>query len=429
MDDPVAILERQAETRVAELVPIRYGRMAVSPFTFFRGAAAIMAADLAHEPASDLRVQVCGDAHLVNFGVFAAPDRKLVFDLNDFDETLPAPFEWDVKRLAASVVVAARDNENSKAEQRKAGRAAAAAYRKTTSELAERPFLDTWYARMDVEPLLDLFANRLSTKRLGRVSKELGKAERRTNMGALERFAEPTAHGYRIRAQPPVIVPIGDEQRAETEARVVAALERYEATMSPERRIVLREYRFADVARKVSGVGSVGTEGFMVLMLGKRTGDPLFLQFKEAKESVLAPYAGASEYENEGERVVVGQRVMQAASDSFLGWATAVHRADTDLFGKDFYGRQLRDKKGAAKVERMSPDDLELYARLCGACLARAHARSGKIAERAEVTRKGHGFAREIADFAVAYADKNESDYEAMLQAEADGRIEVQRGV
>jgi uncharacterized protein (DUF2252 family) len=419
--DPIEILEEQAATRIAELVPVRYGRMAVSPFAFFRGAAAIMAADLAQMPSTSLRVQSCGDAHLVNFGVFAAPDRRLVFDLNDFDETLPAPFEWDVKRLAASMAVAARGNGFAGPDQRAAARGSVRAYQEVLAEFTNLGFLDAWYARIDVDPLIE--AARAKGRNVKAPAKAVAKAHRRTSLGSLARFAEKVDGHYRIKPEPPVIVPVEEGRRQVAQEIVERALSGYVTTLSVERRIVLGHYRFVDIARKVSGVGSVGTDGYMVLLMGEHDQDPLFLQCKEAQESVLAPYAGPGDHASQGERVVHGQRIMQAASDSFLGWY------DPPEGPRQYYVRQLRDMKGGAEVATMTPRGLERYGRLCGACLARAHARSDQIARLSGYVGKGKTFADAITEFAVAYADQDESDYQALLDSERDGRIAVERGV
>lgn len=422
--DPVAVLERQAAARVPELVPIRYGRMAVSPFTFYRGGAAIMAWDLAHTPTTSLRVQACGDAHLLNFGVFAAPDRRLVFDLNDFDETLPAPFEWDVKRLAASFVIAARDNGFTRTQQREVTRTAVREYQRLMAEFVPLPFLDVWYARLDADTLQEELSAGAGDKLVSRMEKQLTRAQRRTSLGALARFAEQTAEGYRIKPDPPVVVPVPAEQIEALEPIITQAFADYGATLSPERRIVLSRYSFVDFARKVVGVGSVGTEAYMLLLMGNGDRDPLFLQLKEAQESVLAAHAGASEYEQQGERVVQGQRIMQAASDAFLGWFVGAGEAR-----RHFYMRQLRDMKGSADIASMTPQALGLYARACGGTLARAHARSGDVARLSGYVGTGARFAAAIEEFAVAYADQNERDHEALMAAEADGRIVVERGV
>ena len=419
--DPVGILEEQNATRVPELVPIRHGRMIVSPFTFYRGGAAIMASDLSQTPSTGLRVQCCGDAHLSNFGVFAAPDRRLVFDLNDFDETLPAPFEWDLKRLVASFVIAARDNGYRRKEQRAAARAAAEAYRKTMARATAMRFLEVWYARVDAEELLTELKDKATVKA---AQKSLAKARKRTSLGSLSKFAQRADGGYRIKQQPPVIVRPPDATYGNLEQAIRRGLADYARSLPPERRLVLDHYHYVDFARKVVGVGSVGTEAFMVLLMGDRDDDPLFLQVKEADPSVLAPYAGDGEYEQQGERVVHGQRVMQAASDPFLGWATG-----TGARGREFYVRQLRDMKGSAAIETMPPGRLARYGQLCGATLARAHARSGDAAKVTGYLGDDDTFDRALEQFAVAYADQNDADYAEFTDAADDQRIEVERGV
>jgi len=422
--DPVATLEQQNETRVPELVPIRHGRMIVSPFTFYRGGAAIMAWDLSRTPTTGLRVQCCGDAHLSNFGVFAAPDRNLVFDLNDFDETLPAPFEWDVKRLAASFVVAARDNGHRPKEQRAAVRAAVRTYREMMATAATMRFLDVWYRRIEIDELLAELAPTAAASTLKAAQKNLAKARRRTSLGSLAKFAVKVDGDYRIVQQPPVIVKPPDDQEQAAEELVRQGLIDYAQTLSPDRRVVLDHYHYEDFARKVVGVGSVGTEAFMVLLMGDRDDDPLFLQVKEATTSVLAPYAGDSEYAHHGERVVQGQRLMQAASDAFLGWVTgggALHRS--------FYVRQLRDMKGSAVIETMAPQVLARYGEICGGALARAHARSGDAAKIAGYLGDDDTFDRAVEEFAIAYADQNEADYGAFTYAADEQLIAVERGV
>ncbi|MGZ6621979.1 MAG: DUF2252 domain-containing protein [Solirubrobacteraceae bacterium] len=422
--DPIGVLEEEDATRVAELVPIRHGRMIVSPFTFYRGGAGIMAWDLSRTPTTGLRVQCCGDAHLSNFGVFAAPDRQVVFDLNDFDETLPAPFEWDVKRLVASFVVAARDNGHRRKEQRAAARAAAAAYRTAMSSAATMRFLDVWYTRIDAEQLLAEVTATMDKATRKAAQKNLAKARSRTSLGSLSKFAQQVDGEYRIKQQPPVIVRPPETQYDDFEQLIRQGLADYAHSLSPERRLVLDHYHYADFARKVVGVGSVGTEALMVLLMGDREDDPLFLQVKEASESVLAPYAGASEYEQHGERVVQGQRVMQAASDAFLGWVTG-----TGERHHDFSVRQLRDMKGSAVIETMPPGRLARYGELCGATLARAHARSGDAAKITGYLGDDDTFDRALEHFAVAYADQNEADYAAFTRAADEQRIAVERGV
>jgi uncharacterized protein (DUF2252 family) len=422
--DPVGILEAQNETRVPELVPIRHGRMIVSPFTFYRGGAAIMASDLSQTPTTGLRVQCCGDAHLSNFGVFAAPDRRPVFDLNDFDETLHAPFEWDLKRLVASFVIAARDNGHRRKEQRAAARAAAEAYRKTMAMAAAMRFLEVWYTRIDAEDLLTELAAREGKAKIKAAQKGLAKARTRTSLGSLSKFAERVDGGYRIKEQPPVIVHPSEETYGHFEQIIKQGLADYASSLSPDRRLVLDHYQYVDFARKVVGVGSVGTDAFMVLLMGDRDDDPLFLQVKEADTSVLAPYAGAGEDEQQGERVVQGQRIMQAASDPFLGWATG-----TGARGRDFYVRQLRDMKGSVAIEGMPPANLSRYGEVCGTTLARAHARSGDAANIAGYLGDDDTLDRALEHFAVAYADQNDADYAAFTDAADKKRIAVERGV
>jgi uncharacterized protein (DUF2252 family) len=422
--DPVGIINKQNATRVPELVPVRHGRMIVSPFTFYRGSAAIMAWDLSCTPSTGLRVQCCGDAHLSNFGVFAAPDRRLVFDLNDFDETLPAPFEWDVKRLVASLVVAARDNGHRRKEQRAAARAAAMAYRRTMAKAATMRFLDIWYARFDADKLIADLVPSTDKAAIKSARKALAKAQTRTSLGSLSKFAQRVDGGYRIKQQPPVIERPPETQTVEFEQIIREGLADYARSLSPDRRVVLDHYHYEDFARKVVGVGSVGTEALMILLMGDREDDPLFLQIKEASTSVLAPYAGASEYEHQGERVVHGQRLMQAASDAFLGWVTGKGARQ-----REFYVRQLRDMKGSAAVETMPPARMALYGELCGATLARAHARTGDAAKIAGYLGDDDTFDRALERFAVAYADQNEVDHAAFAQAANEDRIAVERGV
>ena len=422
--DPVGILEKQNATRVPELVPIRHGRMIVSPFTFYRGSAAIMACDLSRTPTTGLRVQCCGDAHLSNFGMFAAPDRRVVFDLNDFDETLPAPFEWDVKRLVASFVVAARDNGHRRKEQRAAARAAAAAYRTTMAKAATMRFLDVWYTRFDADKLIAELAPTADKAAVKSARKALAKAQTRTSLGSLSKFAQRVDGGYRIKQQPPVIVRPPETMSDDFEQIIRQGLADYARSLGPDRRVVLDHYHYEDFARKVVGVGSVGTEAMMILLMGDREDDPLFLQIKEANTSVLAPYAGASEYEHQGERVVHGQRLMQAASDAFLGWVTG-----TGERRREFYVRQLRDMKGSAAVETMPPARLALYGELCGATLARAHARTGDAAKITGYLGDDDTFDRALERFAVAYADQNDADYAAFTKAAEEHRIDVERGV
>lgn len=422
--DPVAVLEEQNAVRVPELVPIRHGRMIVSPFAFYRGGAAIMAWDLSRAPTTGLRVQCCGDAHLSNFGVFAAPDRRLVFDLNDFDETLPAPFEWDVKRLVASFIVAARANGHRPKEQRAAARAAASSYRTTIAAAATMRFLDVWYRRFEADDLLALLRPTADKAAIKATKRNLAKARKRTSLGSLSKFAEQVDGRYRIRQQPPLVVRPPESRGGEFDDLVHRGLADYARSLSPDRRVVLDHYHYADVARKVVGVGSVGTEALMVLLMGDREDDPLFLQIKEARASVLAPYAGAGAYEHQGERVVQGQRLIQAASDPFLGWLTGAGEQR-----REFYVRQLRDMKGSAVIEAMAPDRLARYGEVCGATLARAHARTGDAAKIAGYLGEDDAFDRAVTRFAAAYADQGDADFAAFTRAADDGRIAVERGV
>ena len=426
--DPVAVLEEQARTRVQELVPIRYARMAASPFAFFRGAAAVMAADLVHTRASGLRVQACGDAHLSNFGVFAAPDRRLVFDLNDFDETLPGPWEWDVKRLLASFEIAARERGFKRKQRRQCLLAASAAYRGAMSGFAGLRDLEVWYARLDVESLLpelrEELGDRLEARELARVERNLAKARAKDSVRARDRLAEVVDGELRIVSDPPLIVRAEDlmpaDERHQLEARLLEILGSYRGTLQGDRRQLLDRYRFRHLARKVVGVGSVGTRAWVALLTGRDDSDPLFLQAKEAEASVLEPHVGASGFDNHGQRVVEGQRLMQAASDIFLGWCPAVGYDDRE---RDFYLRQLWDGKRSADVERLGPEAMTVYARMCGWTLARAHARSGDRVAIAAYLGGGDRFDRALAEFAARYADQNERDYEALLAAIACGRL------
>ncbi len=429
--DPVALLEGQAESRVPELVPIRYGRMLVSPFTFYRGAALIMASDLAATPTSGLRVQLCGDAHLSNFGVFGSPERRAVFDINDFDETLPGPFEWDLKRLAASLEVAGRDRGFADADRDAIVRGCVRSYRSAMADFAGQTNLEAFYARFDVEDVFARYRATVPRKIMKRAEKALAKARTKDSMQALDRLCHEVDGEPRITADPPLIVPVADLLTDDTAAIftewVHARLRDYRRTLETDRRRLLERYRFVDLARKVVGVGSVGTRAWIALLVGRDQGDPLFLQFKEAQPSVLEDYAGRSDYRNAGHRVVSGQRLMQAAGDIFLGW---LHVTDTfDGAERDFYVRQLRDWKGSADIEVMVPKGMEIYAQMCGWTLARAHARSGDPVAITAYLGKSDAFDRAIAAFSVAYADQNERDYAALTEAVAGGRLTAQTGV
>ena len=427
--DPVEILERQDATRVPELVPIRHGRMAVSPFTFYRGGAAIMAADLASGPRTGLIVQLCGDAHLSNFGVFAAPDRRLIFDINDFDETHPGPFEWDVKRLAASFAVAGRDRGFGEADRRAAVAEAAGEYRREMRRLAAMRTLDVWYERLDIAAI-EQFTSQVSRKTAKRYDKARAKAEAKNSLRAFDKLTHTDGGEVRIISDPPLIVPIeelaGGGRGPEIEKRLQRVFEAYARTLDRDVRHLVEGYRYVHAAHKVVGVGSVGTRAWILLLLGRDPGDPLFLQAKEAQHSVLEPFTGASAFRQQGRRVVEGQRLMQAASDIFLGWTTAKGLDGKD---RDFYVRQLWDGKGSAEIEKMTPATMGLYGRLCGWTLARAHARSGDRVAIAAYLGKGDAFDRAMCAFAEAYADQNERDYEVFTGAVSEGRLEAVTGL
>ena len=423
--DPVELLEGQAASRVGQLVPLRYARMLVSPFTFYRGAAAVMAADLAPAPRSGFGVQLCGDAHLSNFGAFASPDRELLFDVNDFDETLPGPWEWDAMRLAASFAVAGRASGFKRRERLSIVAAMGEEYRGAMRRLAEIGNLDVWYTKMDVAAVAERWGAAAGEKEREAFRRNLAKTQAKDRMRALSKLTREVDGELRIVSEPPLIVPMGelvDDTRDDVEARVLEVLAAYRDTLSEDRRVLLDSYRFVDAALKVVGVGSVGTRAFIALLLGRDNGDPLFLQVKEAQRSVLEPYAAPSAYENQGERVVQGQRLTQAASDILLGWVKA---RGLDGKQRDFYVRQLWDQKGSAKVENMDPAALTAYAQICGTTLAHAHARSGDRIAIAAYLGKSDTFDRAVAEFAEAYADQNERDYEALQTAAEEGKIEV----
>ena len=425
--DPVGLLLGQAASRVPELVPIRHGRMLVSPFTFYRGAALPMAADLAGTPASGLRVQLCGDAHLSNFGAFASPERNLVFDVNDFDETLPGPFEWDVKRLAASLAVAGRDNGYPAKVRRKIALAAAEGYRTAMRGFAGQTFLEVWYAHLDVEPTFAQFRSQIKAKRFKEAEKLLAKAHTRDSTQALGKLTTMVDGQRRIISDPPMIVPV-EEVFAGVQAGAIyelirTVLGKYRRSLQSDRRHLLENFRLVQVARKVVGVGSVGTRAWVVLMDACDGVEPLFLQAKEAQPSVLAEYCGRSKYNNQGERVVAGQHLQQAQSDIFLGWTRITNPADG--VDRDFYVRQLRDWKFSVPIELMLSTGMALYARLCGWTLARAHARSGDRMALAAYLGGSVKFDQAIADFAETYADQNELDYAALQAAVKDGRAEA----
>src|ERR1022692_3263046 len=421
--DPVSILQEQARTRVPDLVPIRYGRMAASAFAYYRGAAAPMAWDLAHTPTTDIPVQCCGDAHLVNFGMFAAPDRRLVFDVNDFDETLPGPFDWDVKRLAASFAVAARDNGFKDQAGWEAARHCARSYRTQMAGFAQQRFLDVGYTRIDIERVARQLAAKQPKKAVRRRGRDIEKAHLRTSYRTFTKLCHQVDGQYVIKPDYPLIVryPVQDNPGIIDELRSALAL--YLQTLQADRREVLHRYYFGDFARKVVGVGSVGTEAFVLLLLGDRPDEPLFLQLKEAQESVLAPYTGGHCQQHEGERVVRGQRLIQIAADPFLGWTSGI--AVDGAESRDYYVRQLRDMKGSMDVSAMDPGQLAYYARLCGWALARAHARTGRASLISGYLGSAEVFDRAIADFAIAYADQNEADHQRLVDAVASGRVQA----
>jgi uncharacterized protein (DUF2252 family) len=427
--DPVTILEDQAESRVQELVPIRYGRMLVSPFTFYRGAAAIMAADLAQTPASGLRAQLCGDAHLSNFGVFASPEREMLFDINDFDETLPGPWEWDVKRLAVSLCVAGRDRNLSKQEIADILVWTAQAYRQSMRGFAQMSNLDVWYASLNAEDIMGVVRAQqlVKGKRLQQMEKRLGKARTKNSTRAVLKLTEAVDGQLRFVSDPPLVVPmqelLGQTESEELRKRLEVMLADYRSSLTDEYSVLLGDYTFQSIARKVVGVGSVGTRAWVLLFMGRDEQDPLVLQAKEAQASVLEPFAGASQYENHGQRVVEGQRLMQASGDILLGWLPATGIDDVT---RDFYVRQLWDGKLSIEIETMTHPMLRSYGALCAWTLARAHARTGDRIAIASYLGVGGVFDQAIVDFSEAYADQNERDYQELVQAVKSGRVQAE---
>ena len=435
--DPVALLERQATSRVPELVPIRYGRMLVSPFTFFRGAALIMATDLATTPDSGLKTQVCGDAHLSNFGLFASPERTLMFDVNDFDETLPGPWEWDLKRLAASVVIAARDREFTEKEATTAALAVGSSYRAEMARLSGMSTMDVWYTRIDAAGLLTELQNtaaktgsKADKRMASRTASMMTKARTRDSLQALGKLTSVVDGQLRIVSDPPLVVPTEEIFSPEVSNGLRETFHQlirgYRHSLQTDRRHLLEQFQFVQIARKVVGVGSVGTRAWILLMVGDDNDDPLFLQAKEAEASVLEEFVGKSGYANHGARVVAGQHLMQAASDIFLGFETV---EGPDGITRDYYLRQLRDWKGSFEVEGAIPQGLTKYASVCAQTLARAHARSGDRIAIASYLGSGPTFERALAEFAATYADQNERDYRALSDAAASGRITVQSDI
>ncbi len=451
--DPVGLLEEQNVTREPDLVPVRHGRMMVSPFTFYRGAAKIMAADLADTPVAGLETQLCGDAHLSNFGLFASPERVLLFDVNDFDETLPGPFEYDVKRMAASFAIAGRNNGFSQADTRAATLASVAAYREAMATFAQMGTMDIWYAHLDEDELMaairatvaetkkeakaakkkrkkrDVKEEKLAKKAEKRAEKTAAKAHTRDSLQALSKLGEVVDGKYRIASQPPIVVPARDLAATyglspdEVMPAIHEQFRAYRATLQDDRRHLLERFEIVDAARKVVGVGSVGTRAFIVLLQGRDAQDPLFLQIKEATASVLEPYVGKSRYRQHGERVVQGQRMMQASSDIYLGWTKGLD------VRRHFYWRQLRDMKGSVEAEALAPLGLTFYARTCGWTLARAHARAGDPVAIAEYLGDSDAFDTSITDFSQRYADQNERDYQEFVNAVKSGRLEAHEGV
>lgn len=422
--DPVDTLQAQSAARVPELVPIRYGRMLESPFRFYRGAAAVMAGDLANTPSSGFTTQLCGDAHLLNFRLLASPERQLVFDINDFDETLPGPWEWDVKRLAASLVIAGRENGYSDTERAAVVSATVRSYREGMRRFARMGNLAVWYSNANMEAMQALADRRLGARGRERTHRAMSKARGRDSLQAFGKLTRVIDGRRRIAADPPLIVPLQDllpdRERDSVEALLRELIERYSHSLQSDRRHLLRQYRIVDMARKVVGVGSVGTRCWIILLLGRDDEDPLLLQAKEADQSALAPYVGPSSYDNQGERVVAGQRQMQSASDIFLGWERVI---GLDGRQRDFYVRQLRDWKGIAEPQIMVPKGMSAFGEFCGSTLARAHARSGDRIAIAAYLGGGDAFDRALTVFAERYADQNERDHQALTDAVHAGRI------
>lgn len=432
--DPLKILLAQGESRVQDLLPIRYGRMSASAFAFYRGGAAIMAADLAPTPVTGVRVQACGDAHISNFGGYAAPDRKLVFDLNDFDETLPAPWEWDVKRMAASAAIAARGRGAGRKAARRIVSSCIAQYRETMRSLAETSYLDVWYARLDVERMIEILEEAHGQESGVNLRRDIAKAGRKDSGRAQRKLTEGSAEGEpRFASRPPLLVPakelaasLGVTDGEAVRVLLDGLLDQYQETLPSDRQHLIGHYRFVDLARKVVGVGSVGTRAWVLLFLSNRRKDPLVLQVKEAQNSVLAPYAGASRFRLQGRRVVEGQRLTQAASDQFLGWMRA---QGPDGKVRDFYVRQLWDGKLSIDIDSLDEAGLTEYVRACGGALALAHARTGDRVAIAEYLGKNDSFDQAIAEFSLRYEKQNKADFEAFTTEIEDGRIEAMPGI
>jgi uncharacterized protein (DUF2252 family) len=423
--DPIALLEEQARTRVEELVPLRYQRMSANPFAFFRGAALVMATDLARVPHTALTAQICGDAHLANFGIFATPERRLVFDLNDFDETLPGPFEWDVKRFAASVEIAARENGFNRKTREATVLAGVQRYREAMREFAAMRTLDVWYSRVETDTVLATIGQRLTLKEQRRAETQLERARSRDSLRALAKLTEVVDGQARFVSDPPLLVPLREllseaDERDAIVSSITDLIGRYSQSLEADRRVLVGEYRFVDLARKVVGVGSVGTRCWVALFLGRDSDDPLVLQVKEAEASVLERFLEPSKYGNHGHRVVNGQRLMQASSDLFLGWDRA---SGVDGVARDYYLRQLLDGKLSIRVDTLRPSGMRLYSEFCGWTLARAHARSGDRVAIASYLGTSDAFDRAIVRFATAYGDQNERDHRGLVDAIASGRV------
>ncbi len=428
--DPVDLLEAQASTRVQELVPIRYGRMLVSPFTFYRGAACVMASDLSGGPRTALEVQLCGDAHLSNFGVYAASDRRLVFDINDFDETLPGPFEWDLKRLVASFAVAGRDRGFGAKQRQAINRAVTRAYRTAMRDFAGMGTLAVWYARIDADEIVQLFQRQASKKQTARIDRNVAKARTKDSLAAFAKLTHLVDGEPQIVGDPPLIVPVEDlvppRDGGSLEEFLHGLIRSYRQTLPGDRRRLLERFRYVHAARKVVGVGSVGTRAWIVLMVGRDESDPLFLQAKQAEASVLEPFLRKSAFSHHGQRVVEGQQLTQAASDIMLGW---LRTTDVENVDRDFYVRQLWDSKGTAAIETMNPKMMATYANVCGWALAKSHARSGDAIAIASYLGSSDALDRALSAFGESYAEQNDLDYQALKTAAASGRVKAEIGV
>ncbi len=428
--DPLEILALQATTRLPDLVPIRYGRMASSAFSFFRGAAAVMAADLARMAQTGLDVQLCGDAHLSNFGGFASPERDMIFDVNDFDETIPGPFEWDLKRLAASFEVAGRDREFDEPTRRSIVMRSARSYRKAIRGFAGMRNLEIWYARLDTATLQARWGDQATHKMTEALQHRVTRAQSKDHLAALAKLTTERDGKLRFVSDPPLMVPaeeaFTDVYSYHNLTGLLGALSEYRLTLSGERQRLLDKYEFTDLARKVVGVGSVGTRCWVALFIGRDNEDPLILQVKEAERAVGEPFLAKCQFTNQGQRVVEGQRLMQGASDIFLGWDQF---EGEDGVRRDFYLRQLWDWKLSAPIDRMPPDTMGIYADMCGWVLARAHARSGDAIAIGAYLGDGDRFDRSMGRFAAAYADQNEQDFTRLTKAIANGQVEALSGV